>query len=134
MLSNEYEQPFGLRLGALKRTHELTFRSLEARLRENAPAGERTCTSSHLAGLVSGKSRPTPEVIRQICRAFDDVEPESFIEWRLWQIQRLFDPERAGLEAAVAEMHAFEKTRGADASTEAEPAPRWTRRHSRAAA
>jgi hypothetical protein len=51
-------------------------------------------TNSHLAALTTGRSRPTPPVVKLIARAFD-VAPQSFVEWRMWQVQELFDPERS---------------------------------------
>lgn len=42
-----------------------------------------------------------------IARAFG-LPPQSFIEWRMWQVQELFDPERTdGFDAAVTELVAF---------------------------
>jgi hypothetical protein len=58
-------------------------------------------------GLALGRSRPTPQVVELVARAFD-LPPHEFIEWSLWQVQELFDPERSdGFEAAVAQLFAF---------------------------
>jgi len=102
-------------------------------MRNNAATGQRSLSRSHLCALAAGKCRPTPEVIELVCRAFDGVQPESFVEWRLWQIQSLFDPERVGLDAAISEMHAFEQVSAAR-RVATRPAGRESRRHSRAAA
>lgn len=100
-------RPFAVRLDELRRIHDLTFRAMEARLHACAKPGERGMTHSHLSGLTTGRSRPTPQVVELIARAFD-VAPQSFIEWRMWQVQELFDPERSdGFEAAVAQLLAF---------------------------
>jgi transcriptional regulator with XRE-family HTH domain len=100
-------RPFAVRLDELRRTHNLTFRALEARLRACAKPGERGMTNSHLAALTTGRNRPTPQVVELIARGFD-LPPQSFIEWRMWQVQELFDPERSdGFQAAVAELIAF---------------------------
>lgn len=129
-------EPFGTRLEQLRRAERLTFRALAARLKEFAAPGERPVSHSHLVALASGRCRPTPEVIKLVSRAFDGVEPESFAEWQLWQVQRLFDPDRAdGLEAALAELQAFKESRlpGAPRFDEP-PARRESRRHVRSAA
>ena len=100
-------RPFAVRLDELRRAHGLTFRALEARLQACATPGERGVTNSHLAALTTGRRRPTPPVVELIARAFD-VAPQSFVEWRLWQVQELFDPERSdGFDAAVAQLLAF---------------------------
>lgn len=100
-------RPFAVRLDELRRIHMLTFRALEARLHACAKPGERGMTNSHLSALTTGRSRPTPQVVELIARAFD-LAPQSFIEWRMWQVQELFDPERSdGFEAAVAQLFAF---------------------------
>lgn len=106
------ERPFGERLDDLRRRESLTFRALAARLTEHLEPGSRPVSHSYLVNLVSGHRRPTSAVIKLVCRAFDEVEPDSFVEWRLWQMQRLLDPDGpGGLEAAVAEMRAFETGR-----------------------
>ncbi len=100
-------RPFAVRLDELRRAHGLTFRALEARLQACAKPGERGVTNSHLAALTTGRSRPTPPVVELIARVFD-MAPQSFVEWRLWQVQELFDPERSdGFDAAVAQLLAF---------------------------
>ncbi len=100
-------RPFAVRLDELRRTHNLTFRALQARLQACAKPGERGVNHSHLSGLASGRGRPTPQVVELVARAFD-MAPQSFIEWRLWQVQELFDPERSdGFDAAVAQLLAF---------------------------
>ena len=100
-------RPFAVRLDELRRTDGLTFRALAARLQACAQPGERGMTHSHLAALTIGRSRPTPQLVALVARAFD-LKPEAFIEWRLWQVQQLFDPERSdGFEAAVAQLFAF---------------------------
>lgn len=105
--SGDDVRPFAVRLDELRHTHNLTFRALEARLQSCAKPGERGVTYGHLAGLTTGRSRPTPQVVELVARGFD-LAPESFIEWRLWQVQQLFDPERSdGLDAAVAQLFAF---------------------------
>lgn len=100
-------RPFAVRLDELRRAQRLTFRALEARLQACAKPGERPMTNSHLAGLTTGRLRPTPRVVELTARVFG-LAPQSFIEWRLWQVQELFDPERTdGLEAAVGQLFAF---------------------------
>ena len=100
-------RPFAVRLDELRRIHDLTFRAMEARLHACAKPGERGMTHSHLSGLTTGRSRPTPQVVELIARAFG-LAPQSFVEWRLWQVQELFDPERGdGFDAAVAQLFAF---------------------------
>ena len=100
-------RPFAIRLDELRRTHNLTFRALQTRLQACAKPGERGVNHSHLSGLASGRGRPTPQVVELVARAFD-LAPQSFIEWRLWQVQELFDPERSdGFDAAVAQLLAF---------------------------
>jgi hypothetical protein len=94
-------------LDELRRSHDLSFRALQARLHGCAKPGERGVNHSHLCALALGRSRPTPQVVELVARAFD-LPPHEFIEWRLWQVQELFDPERSGgLEAAVAQLFAF---------------------------
>lgn len=106
------ERPFSTRLDELRRREGLTFRALEAHLHEHAEPGERGMNSGHLAGLTTGRRAPTPEVVSLVARAFG-LPPRDFVEWRLWQVQLLFDPSRpGGLEAAVAELRAFEDSAG----------------------
>ena len=101
------DRPFSTRLDELRRREGLTFRALEAHLHEHAEPGERGMNSGHLAGLTTGRRAPTPEVVSLVARAFG-LPPQDFVEWRLWQVQLLFDPSRpGGFEAAVAELHAF---------------------------
>ena len=101
------DRPFATRLDELRRIKGLTFRALEAHLHEHAEPGERGMNSGHLAGLTTGRRAPTPEVVALVARAFD-LPPQDFIEWRLWEVQQLFDPSRrGGLEAAVAELRRF---------------------------
>lgn len=101
------DRPFAIRLDELRRVNGLTFRVLEAHLHEHAEPGDRGMNSGHLAGLTTGRRAPTPAVVSLVARAFGRP-PQDFIEWRLWEVQQLFDPSRhGGLEAAVAELRAF---------------------------
>jgi transcriptional regulator with XRE-family HTH domain len=130
------EHQFSQRLATLRREDGLTFRALADRLRETATPGERSLSQSYLVMLEAGTCRPTPEVIKAVCRAFDGVQPESFVEWRLWQVQRLFDPEGpGGFEGAIAELDAFSAARLQNRRRpDDSPAPRGQRRRVRAAA
>jgi hypothetical protein len=97
-------RPFAVRLDELRRINNLTFRALAARLQACARPGDRGMSHGHLFGLAAGGSHSTPQVVELVARAFA-LEPEAFIEWRLWQVQQLFDPERSdGFEAAVAQL------------------------------
>jgi hypothetical protein len=124
------DRPFATRLDELRRRDNLTFRALEARLAACAEPGERGMNSGHLAGLTTGRRAPTPEVVSLVARAFG-LLPQEFIEWRLWEIQQLFDPRRrGGLEAAVAELRDF-LDRATPPAVE-EPASRESRRQAHA--
>src|SRR5436190_9706422 len=79
-------RPFAVRLDELRRNDNLTFRALQARLRACAKPGERGITHSHLCGLATGRSRPTPQVVELVARAFD-LAPQSLIEGRTWEVQ-----------------------------------------------
>lgn len=123
------EQPFCIRLDELRRDKGLTFRALACKLSENAAPGERPVSHSYLVNLVAGRRRPTPAIIDLVCRAFDDLEHESFVEWRLWEIQRRFDPDGpAGLEAAVAAMRAYDGGGRSSSSPDGALARRRSRR------
>jgi transcriptional regulator with XRE-family HTH domain len=125
------ERPFSTRLDELRRREGLTFRALEAHLHQHAEPGERGMNSGHLAGLTTGRRAPTPEVVALVARAFG-LPPQDFIEWRLWEVQQLFDPSRpGGLEAAAAELRAFLDSAGPRAF--AQTASRESRRKARAA-
>lgn len=130
------EHPFSQRLETLRREEGLTFRALAERLRETAAPGQRSLSQSYLVMLEAGTCRPTPEVIKAVCRAFDGLKPESFVEWQLWQVQRLFDPEGpGGFEGAIAELDAFSAARPQhQRRPDDAPAPRGQRRRVRAAA
>lgn len=92
-------------------------------------------THSHLVRLASGKSRPTPGVIAVVARAFPPLLPESFVEWRLWQAQNLFDPDRSdGLEAAVEALLTLEMWHTHSPAALRGPAVREARRHARVVA
>ena len=126
------DRPFAIRLDELRRDDSLTFRALEARLEQCAEPGERGLTNSHLAALTTGRSRPTPRVVALVARAFG-LAPEEFVEWRLWQVQQLFDPERRdGFEAAIGQLHAFFESAAGDIAGLQEPAARESRRDTRA--
>jgi transcriptional regulator with XRE-family HTH domain len=127
------DRPFGIRLDELRREDKLTFRALEARLAQCAEPGERGLTNSHLAALTTGRSRPTPRVVALVARAFGR-SPEEFVEWRLWQVQQLFDPERRdGFDAAIGQLHAFLHSADDDVvAALQEPAARESRRDTRA--
>ena len=129
------EHPFALRLEEIRRAQGLSFRALAARLRETAAPGDRPVSHSYLVSLASGRCRPTPQVIKAVCRAFDDVEPDSFVEWQLWQVQRLFDPEGpGGFEGAIAELDAFNAARPRNSRRPDDaPPPPGLRRRVRAA-
>ena len=128
------EQPFCVRFDELRRDEGLTFRALASKLSENAAPGERPVSHGYLVNLVAGRRRPTPAIIDLVCRTFDDLEHKSFVEWRLWEIQSLFDPDGpAGLEAAVAAMRAYE-TGGGGRSSSSPDGARVRRRSRRVAA
>lgn len=125
------DRPFAVRLEELRQIQGLTFRALAARLQECAKPGERGITHGHLANLTSGRFRPTPEVIAIVARAFD-LDPASFAEWRLWQAQQIFDPNRPdGFDAAIAALHnIFDGSAGRLIAEP--PADRDSRRNARA--
>jgi transcriptional regulator with XRE-family HTH domain len=125
-------RPFSERLDELRRREELSFRALESRLRDVATPDYRPVTHSHLVRLASGESRPTPEVIAIVARAFPPLQPESFLEWRLWQAQNLFDPDRReGLDAAAEALDALELWHSGSPAALQRPASRESRRHAR---
>lgn len=124
------DRPFASRLEELRQADGLTFRALAARLQSCAEPGERGMTYGHLASLTSGRFRPTPEIVALVARAFD-LEPRSFAEWRLWQAQQLFDPDRPdGFEAAIAALHDI--FGGSERDLAVAPADRDSRRNARA--
>jgi transcriptional regulator with XRE-family HTH domain len=130
----EAKKPFGVRLDELRREKGLTFRALAARLNEDAAPGERPFSHSYLVNLTKRRCQPTPEVIEAVARAFENIEPESFAEWQMWQVQMLFDPDGpGGFDSALAELNMFKSARPQTSRRpDASPAPRG-RRRSRAA-
>ena len=125
-------RPFSERLHELRCREKLSFRALETRLRHVATAEDRPVTHSHLVRLASGKSRPTPEVIAIVARAFPPLQPESFLEWRLWQAQNLFDPDRSeGLGAAIDALRTLELWHTDSPAALQSPTSRESRRHAR---
>jgi transcriptional regulator with XRE-family HTH domain len=128
-------RPFSERLDELRRRDGVSFRALEDRLRRVATPEDRPVSHSHLVRLASGKSRPTPEVIAIVARAFPPLEPESFVEWRLWQAQNLFDPDRSeGLDAAIEALRTLELWHKDSPAALQSPTSRESRRHARAIA
>jgi hypothetical protein len=63
-----------------------------------------------------GERYPAPKLIDAVCDALS-VEPSTFIEYRLTQVQTRFDPREVGFELAVRNLQSFEKTSIADVPT-----------------
>lgn len=56
-----------------------------------------------LRKAVTGDRRALPELMRSCAEALG-VEPEVFPEYRLWEVQRQFDPREVGSDAAMANL------------------------------
>lgn len=92
------DEPLARLLPALMRARGLTYRALATRTVEPDPQ-RRGVTAGHLANLVSGRSQPSIAVLRLLAEALE-VEPESFVEYRLATLRRELDERAVGLDAA----------------------------------
>ena len=62
-----------------------------------------------LRKAVTGERQPGPKIIESVASALG-VEPESFWEYRLWAVQRSFDPREVGEEQAFANLEEWVAT------------------------
>jgi hypothetical protein len=66
-----------------------------------------------LRKAVTGERAPSPKVMEEVAAALG-LDPTTFVEYRIWQAQRQFDPREVGAEvalAALAEWTAYQKRR-----------------------
>lgn len=67
-----------------------------------------------LRKAVTSERRPSPELMEKSAAALGLDPAETFIEYRLWQAQRQFDPREVGSEAALDALEqwvAYQKSR-----------------------
>lgn len=54
-----------------------------------------------LRKAVTGERQPTPIVMREAAEALKLDPADTFVEYRLWEAQRQFDPREVGVDAAL---------------------------------
>ena len=62
-----------------------------------------------LRKAVTGERYPAPKVVEAVSDALG-VPATTFAEYRLWNVQRLFDPREVGFETAIANLASWEGT------------------------
>lgn len=106
-------KPFGAALAELLRESDYTTRTGNVNWR----AFSRELHGVHYETLrkaVSGERPVTPHIIEEVARALR-VKPDYFVEYRLWQAQRAFDPREVGFERALENFEAWARSRAAEA-------------------
>lgn len=61
-----------------------------------------------LRKAITGERQPTPKVMEEAAAALG-VTPELFVEYRVWNAQRQFDPREVGVEEALANLERWAK-------------------------
>jgi hypothetical protein len=60
-----------------------------------------------LRKAVTGERQPSPKVMEESAAALGEKPEELFVEYRVWQAQRMFDPREVGVSAALANLDAW---------------------------
>ena len=60
-----------------------------------------------LRKAVTGERDPSPKIMETVATALD-VDPGRFVEYRLWQARRRFDPAEVGSAAALRNLETWE--------------------------
>jgi transcriptional regulator with XRE-family HTH domain len=64
-----------------------------------------------------GERNPSAKILERVAEQLD-VTPETFAEYRLSQVQQLFDPRAVGIDAALASLAVWERQPPASAAEE----------------
>lgn len=62
-----------------------------------------------LRKAITGERQPSPKVMEEAAAALG-VTPDLFIEYRVWNAQRQFDPREVGVQEALANLERWAKT------------------------
>ncbi len=76
-----------------------TLKAISARTREIDETGK-GINYTYISGLISGREKPSPRSLELLAGAFD-LEPEFFIDYRLWKLRGELDPGVVGYDAAI---------------------------------
>ena len=87
----------------------LTFRQLAERTRAADPSGK-GLSDGHLVRLAKGDAPLVADALRLIAAAFADeiAGPEYFVEYRMAQLRRAFDPRQSDPQQALRSFLAWE--------------------------
>jgi len=101
-------KPFGQALAELLRESDYTTNTGNVNWRAFA----RELDGIHYETLrkaVAGERTATPHIIEEVARALR-IRPDYFVEYRLWQVQRLFDVREVGFERALENFERWAQT------------------------
>jgi transcriptional regulator with XRE-family HTH domain len=62
----------------------------------------------HANRLRTGETEVSPEHMEAIARGLN-IAPETFLEYRLWQVRRSYDPKEVGFKQATANLKRLER-------------------------
>jgi len=79
--------------------HGATLRAVSSRTRELDATGK-GINHTYISSILSGREIPSPRALELMAGAFN-VDPEFFIEYRLYRMRSELDPRRVGFDAAV---------------------------------
>lgn len=63
-----------------------------------------------LRKAVTGERLPSPKVMEEAAAALGAKPEDLFVEYRVWQAQRMFDPREVGVSAALANLDKWAAT------------------------
>lgn len=68
-------------------------------------------SQKHANRLFNGETEVAPEHMEAVARGLN-IEPETFLEYRLWQARCAYDPREVGFKQAVANLRRLERAAG----------------------